>query len=111
MTCYPHIENGEVRGVYYSPQPGKAEEPYTDDDPLIVAYFNPPTAIQDIKDEARRRIDEIVPRWMIDREILGGDPVPQELKEQAESIRTASDGLEVILPYDYTADSYWPSTS
>jgi hypothetical protein len=48
---------------------------------------------------------------MIDREVLGGDPVPQELKEQAESIRTASDGLEVILPYDYTADSYWPSTS
>lgn len=108
MTCYPHIENGEVLGVYYSQQPGKAEEPYADDDPLIVAYFNPKTTIQDIKDEARRRIDEIVPRWMIDREVLGGDPVPQALKDAAESIRVRSGELEQSLPPDYADDNSWP---
>lgn len=107
MTRYPHIENGEVLGVYYSPQPGKAEQSYADDDPLIVAHFNPSTTIQNIKDEARRRIDEIVPRWMIDREVLGGDPVPQELKDAAEAIRVRSGELEQSLPADYTNDAHW----
>lgn len=107
MTCYPHLVNGEVIGVYYSPQPGKAEEAYDNDDPMIASYLNPPTTAQDIKEEARRRIDEIVPRWMIDREVLGGDPVPQELKDEAERIRLKSDELEALLPKDFTNDEHW----
>lgn len=107
MTCYPHIENGEVRGVYYSPQPGRAEQPYSDDDPLINSHLNPPPAIRDIKDEARRRIDKIAPRWMVDREVLGGDTVPQSLKDEAEATRVRSGELEQSLPADYTNDEYW----
>lgn len=63
----------------------------------------------DVKAEAAQRIEAIMPRWMIDRQVSGGTPIPDELKTRAEAIRAASNRLErlKLIPTDYREDRHW----
>ena len=65
--------------------------------------------IAGIKAEARRRIEATGLPWMVEREVSGGDPVPQTVKDQAAAIRAASDALEAMdpIPADYADDGHW----
>jgi len=72
-------------------------------------YVAPPVSGEQVKAEAARRIEAIIPRWMIDREMTGGTPVPQELKDAAATVRTRSGEIEAMesIPQDYVDDKYW----
>lgn len=63
----------------------------------------------DVKAEAERRIEAIMPRWMIDRQVSGGAPLPDEVKARAEAIRAASNRLERLprIPTDYRDERHW----
>lgn len=69
----------------------------------------PPVTVADVKAEARRRIEAIMPRWMIDREVTGGDPVPTAAKAAAAVIRERSDCIEQLnpIPANFREDVYW----
>jgi hypothetical protein len=61
-----------------------------------------------IKAEANRRIEEVMPTWMVAREVSGGAAIPQDVKDYAEAVRAASGVIEGTLPDDYTDDIHWP---
>lgn len=65
--------------------------------------------IEMIKVEAARRIEAIMPMWMIAREISGGTPISDEIKAEVQLIRDASNQLEAKgkIPFSYTDDKYW----
>ncbi len=60
-----------------------------------------------VKTEARRRINVVMPGWMVAREVSGGTAITQTIKDYAANIRTDSGVLEGTLPSDYTDDSHW----
>lgn len=64
---------------------------------------------EQVKAEASRRIEEVIPHWMIEREVTGGKAIPDSLKKQAQKIRDKSDALEGMspIPVNYTAQKYW----
>ncbi|MEG6510087.1 hypothetical protein V6C03_14040 [Methyloligella sp. 2.7D] len=65
--------------------------------------------IAGIKREAGRRIEQAMPRWMIDREVSGGAAIPQAAKDEAAAIRARSDAIEAMdpLPEDFADDACW----
>ncbi|MEG6508612.1 tail fiber assembly protein [Methyloligella sp. 2.7D] len=65
--------------------------------------------IAGVKAEAFRRISEIMPRWMVDREVSGGAPIPTATKTAVEAIRAKSDAIEALdaVPEGFTSDEYW----
>lgn len=67
----------------------------------------PPTA-QDVRMEARRRIDAMGLSWMVERAATGGKPVPQAITAYAALVRTASNAMEADPPADYAQDKRWP---
>jgi len=67
----------------------------------------PTPTINDIKSEANRRIELAMPSWMVSREVSGGTPITQTIKDYAAAIRTDSATLEASLPSDYQDDIHW----
>lgn len=67
--------------------------------------------IAHVRAEAAGRIEQAMPRWMIDREVSGGKPVPEPIKAHAAAIRAASDRLEAMdpVPADFADDRWWPA--
>lgn len=68
-----------------------------------------PITVDEVKAEARRRIEATGLPWMAEREISGGDPVPDSVKRRCAEIRAASNTLEALgsIPLDFTDDKYW----
>jgi len=60
-----------------------------------------------INHEAYERIRQIMPEWMTDREVTGGKPVPQDIKDEAARLRAVSNVLCISLPDDYLEDIHW----
>lgn len=75
----------------------------------IADYVPPPVTVEMVKGEAARRIGEAIPRWMIEREMTGGEPIPQGRKEAAALIRAKSNEIEAMspIPQDFTDNKYW----
>ena len=65
---------------------------------------------QDVKNEARRRIEETNLSWYVEREVSGGTAIPDEIKTYCAEVRAASDDIEANdpIPADYADDKYWP---
>lgn len=63
--------------------------------------------LEGIKAEAFRRIRLVLPEWMVEREVTGGDPIPQDIKDQVAHIRSCSNILEENLTEDFTNNTYW----
>jgi len=78
----------------YEPQPTKKQL-----NNIIERYENRCATIEEIKSEANRRIEDVIPIWMVVREFTGGKVIPNELKEFAESIRARSNELELNPPH------------
>jgi len=64
---------------------------------------------EQVKAEAYKRICGIIPAWMIEREVTGGKPIPEDLKKKAQKIRDKCEALEKMspIPVNYTAQKYW----
>lgn len=64
----------------------------------------------DVKAEAARRIESVLPMWMVARAVSGGGPIPAEASAQAEAIRKASNDIEAMrpIPFDFDNDKWWP---
>lgn len=64
---------------------------------------------EQVKEEARRRIEATGLAWMVEREVSGGAAIPQQVKAKVASIRAASNKLEGMspIPRDYTKDKWW----
>lgn len=73
----------------------------------IPEFETPPVTAEQIKAEAQRRIEDIMPMWMVARQVSGGDPIPDEVKEQVQAIREKSNELEETLPVALTEDETW----
>jgi len=63
--------------------------------------------IKQIKYECRKRIEKIMPMWMVAREVSGGSVIPQPIKDEAQRLRDKSGELEDSLPQKYYLDSQW----
>lgn len=63
-----------------------------------------------VKAEARRRIREIMPSWMVERQVTGGAAIPAPVLRKVKAVRSASNRLEQRdpIPANYAADEYWP---
>lgn len=74
-----------------------------------VVITPPPSAVADVKAEAARRIEAIMPRWMVDREVSGGEAIPEAIKQAVAAIRARSDEIEAMqpIPHDLTQDALW----
>lgn len=72
----------------------------------------PELTVDAVKTEAYRRINVVVPDWMIARAVWGGDPIPEAVKAYAQAVREASDEIEAmdLIPADYADDGYWPAS-
>lgn len=124
------IRDGDVRiwsstkrSVYKTDDQSKLEIPENDDTPdgytdLVpepgqewdgADWVNPVPNVQQIKNEARRRIDAVMPTWVVDRANTGGPRVPANVLAYVKLVRETSDTLEGTLPTDYADDSHWPS--
>lgn len=51
MPYVSRDDNGNINGLYANLQPGFAEEYLPDDDPEVVAFFNPPRPINPALDD------------------------------------------------------------
>lgn len=82
---------------------------WEDEGNTIPAYQPPAPTAADVKAEAARRIEKIMPPWMIDRQVSGGNPIPEAIKDAAQAIRVRSDEIEAMdpIPADLRNDSYW----
>jgi hypothetical protein len=62
-----------------------------------------------VKFEAARRIAETGIGWMVEREVSGGAPIPQAIKDACALIRERSNDIETLdpIPRDFTDDKYW----
>lgn len=67
----------------------------------------PERILAGIRSEAFRRIRLILPAWMVEREMTGGNIIPQEIKDQVAQIRLRSNELEADLTEDFLNDKYW----
>ena len=103
---YVKREGGNITGAFENEQ-SFASESIADNDAELIAFLNPSTSVEDVKEEARRRISIVMPGWMVDREVSGGTAIHQTVKDYAANIRTDSATLEGTLPADYTDDSHW----
>lgn len=93
----------------------------------------PVVSVQDVKDEARRRILAVYPEWKqanmtargveLTRKLAQGDAWTEAEEADAEalqdawgwirSVRTASDAIEAMtpIPLDFCDDSRWPASA
>lgn len=78
--------------------------------PLAAGDAPTPPTTAAVKAEAARRIYASGLPWMVEREVSGGEPIPQAVKDHAAAVRAASGVLESLspIPADYTDDSHWP---
>ena len=62
-----------------------------------------------VKAEAARRITATGIGWMVEREVSGGAPIPQVVKDACALIRERSNAIETRdpIPQDFTDDKYW----
>lgn len=62
-----------------------------------------------VKQEASRRIENVMPMWMIAREISGGGAISEDIKDIVKSIRDKSNELEInVIPLSkMRLDSTW----
>lgn len=68
----------------------------------------PTITVEMVKLEARRRIETVMPTWMVSREVSGGTAISATIKTYAADIRTDSAVLEGTLPQDYaTNEAHW----
>lgn len=63
----------------------------------------------DIKQEARRRIETVMPSWVIERAATGGPRIPANVLTYVKLVRETSDTLESGLPSDFADDVNWPT--
>jgi len=65
--------------------------------------------VAQVKDEASRRIREIIQPWKIERVMSGGKAISNEDKAAAQAIRDRCTVLEVMapIPTDFCNDKYW----
>lgn len=71
-------------------------------------WVNPPATAEQVRGEAYRRITSVYPEWdQINRNRTGNGAT--EMNAWIDSVRAASNVLEVSLPSDYQNDSHWPS--
>lgn len=61
-----------------------------------------------IKLEARRRIENCGLPWMVERKVSTGAEIPVEIQDYAEAVRQRSNALESSLPDDFWSDEHWP---
>jgi len=68
-----------------------------------------PVSIDAVKTEASRRIAATGLGWMVEREVSGGAPIPQAVKDACARIRERSNAIETLdpIPRDFTDDKYW----
>lgn len=81
---------------------------------IVEAAYVPPTdlapvSIDAVKTEASRRIASTGLGWMVEREVSGGAPIPQVVKDACALIRERSNAIETLdpIPHDFTDDKYW----
>ena len=77
---------------------------YSPPEPIIIPNDK---KIESINHEACKRIENVMPNWMICREVTGGKDIPTTIKDEAKRLRTVSNNLCVSLPDDWTDDSHW----
>lgn len=53
--------------------------------------------VSTVKELAASRIRETGLPWMVEREVSGGDPVPQPVKDECAAIRAWSDDRETLI--------------
>jgi hypothetical protein len=65
--------------------------------------------VEQVKQEAARRIRALIPRWKMERALSGGKAIPAADQKAAQAVRNASDRIEKMnpIPADYTNDRYW----
>jgi|TARA_Y100000034_G_scaffold136486_1_gene213256 hypothetical protein len=73
------------------------------------AWVTPDPTEGQIKAEARRRIEAVMPAWVVQRAQTGGPRIPANVLTYVKDVREASNTLEDTLPTDYTDDSHWPT--
>lgn len=71
--------------------------------------LKPVVTVEMVRAEAALRIEEAMPRWMIDRQVSGGSPIPEAAKAAASAIRVRSAEIEALrpIPEDFRSDIYW----
>jgi hypothetical protein len=131
MAKFGRVENGKVREVVEAADQNEIDTKFhssiaaqfvLDPSNLIEqgweydgANFSAPAPIdntptvQQIKDEANKRIAASGHDWQIIRQISDGTPVPQAILDYAAAVRAASTTLEASLPEDYSNDVHWPT--
>lgn len=100
MSYEHHITNavtGETTVVPFTPEE------------IAVAEAQWRVKKSEVKAEAARRIAETGVGWMVEREVSGGAPIPQAVKDACALIRERSNAIEMLdpIPYDLTDDKYW----
>ena len=80
---------------------------YVWDGATIALKTLPPTA-DDVRREARRRINATGLSWMVERAATGGKTVPEAITAYAAAVRKASNTMEADPPEDYRDDKHWP---
>lgn len=77
----------------------------------IGAYVAPTITVEDVKYETKARIADSGITWMLEREMTGGDPVPQAIKDYLAAVRATGTALEAMepIPQDYRFDHRWPA--
>jgi len=85
-------------------------------DPNYVAPDPVANMIKAIKEEAGRRISDVIPRWKIDRAMMGGKVLDPIDVETVAAIRAKSDvleamvstmGADALMVFDPTDDTAW----
>lgn len=131
MTVFVQRINGAIVGVYANRNAGIADEQLDESSPEVVSFLTPPPGTEDVKREAARRIDAIMPDYqqrnalamgLEATQLHGADPAnwPAPLQGLNDSIqakwsaikaiRAASNVIEALnpIPLDFAEDSWWP---
>lgn len=109
MRVIAVTQGAELLGQYHAwAQTGDYRHSrYVWDGSQITLKTIPPTP-QDVRLEARRRIDATGLSWMVERAATGGKAVPQAITAYAASVRAASNIIEADPPADYRDNRHWP---
>jgi len=99
--------DGEIIGHARHSSTSTDQEQIDEKSPEWLAYIAPKVA--DIKTEARRRIEAVMPSWVVERATTGGPRIPANVLTYVKDVREASDTLEGTLPSNYADDSHWPT--
>ncbi|WP_417733131.1 hypothetical protein [Rosistilla oblonga] len=118
------IFSGTKRTVYSTTDQSKLSIPanddtpsgYTDDAPGTPSdtwsgseWETPSPSETQIKEEARKRIEEVMPSWVVERAQTGGPRIPANVLTYVKAIRAASDVLEQSPATNYRDNTHWPA--